>query len=185
MNVILLGPPGAGKGTQGHLLSERYHIPEISTGDMLRAALRQGTALGLEAKSYMDRGALVPDEVMIRIVQERLADPDTKDGFILDGFPRTVHQAEVLQQWTHSCQRTIQHVVSIEVPEEELLQRIASRRHIERRDDDAEETMRRRLTVYQRDTAPLITYYREQGLLRSITGVGTIDEIFQRIVTVL
>lgn len=183
--MILLGPPGAGKGTQGHLLSEKYQIPEISTGNMLRTALRQGTALGLEAKSYMDRGALVPDEVMIRLVQERLAEVDTQVGFILDGFPRTVYQAEALQQWTQGHHRAIQHVVSIEVPEEALLQRIATRRAIEGRDDDTEATMRHRLTVYQHDTAPLIAYYRQQGLLRSIAGLGTIDEIFQRIVTVL
>lgn len=185
MNLILLGPPGAGKGTQGHLLSERYHIPEISTGNMLREALRQGTALGLEAKSYMDRGALVPDDVMIRLVQARLTEPDTTEGFILDGFPRTVQQAEALQRLTQEHHRALKHVLSIEVPQEELVQRIAARRRIEGRDDDTEETMRHRLTVYQRDTAPLIAYYAQQGLLRSITGMGTIEDIFQRIVKVL
>lgn len=185
MNLILLGPPGAGKGTQGHQLSERYNIPEISTGDILRSAVRKGTPLGQEAKSYMDRGALVPDEVMVGIVRERLAQADTERGFILDGFPRTVAQAEVL---THLCKeqrRPIEHVISIEVPQEELLQRLAGRRQLEGRHDDTDEAIRHRLEVYKRETAPLIDYYRRQGLLRCIAGVGTIDEIFQRIAVVL
>ena len=185
MNLILLGPPGAGKGTQGHRLSERYNIPEISTGDILRAAVRKGTPLGREAKSYMDRGALVPDEVMIGIVRERLAQEDTERGFILDGFPRTVAQAEALARLTEEQKQSIEHVISIEVPQEELLQRLAGRRQLEGRHDDTDETIRRRLEVYERDTAPLIDYYRRQGLLRCIAGVGTVDEIFQRITVVL
>src|SRR5262245_44727802 len=139
MNVILLGPPGAGKGTQGHQLSERYHIPEISTGDILRSAVQKGTSLGREAKSYMDRGALVPDEVIIGIVHERLAQDDTKVGFILDGFPRTVVQAEALARLSEEQARSIAHVISIEVPEKELLQRLAGRRQMEGRRDDTEE----------------------------------------------
>jgi len=185
MNLILLGPPGAGKGTQAHRLSERYHIPAISTGDILRAAVRQGTPLGQEAKRYMDSGALVPDEVMIGIVRERLCQDDTKAGFLLDGFPRTVAQAEALSQLAEEQARSIEHVISIEVPEQELLQRLAGRRQIEGRHDDAEEAIRHRLEVYHRDTAPLIEYYRQRGWLRSIPGVGTIDEIFQRITAVL
>ena len=185
MNLILLGPPGAGKGTQGHLLSERYHIPEISTGDILRAAVRQGTPLGQEAKRYMDSGALVPDEVIIGIVRERLCQDDTKAGFILDGFPRTVPQAEALTRLAEEQASCIEHVISIEVPEEELLQRLAGRRQIEDRHDDAEEAIRHRLEVYHRETAPLIDYYRQRGLLRSIPGIGTIDEILQRITAVL
>jgi len=185
MNLILLGPPGAGKGTQGHRLSERYNIPEISTGDILRAAVHKGTPLGQEAKSYMDRGALVPDEVMIGIVRERLAQDDTEGGFILDGFPRTVAQAEALMHLAEEQQRPIAHVISIEVPQEELLQRLAGRRQLEGRYDDTDEAIHHRLEVYERETAPLIDYYRRQGLLRCIVGVGTIDEIFQRIVVLL
>jgi adenylate kinase len=185
MNLILLGPPGAGKGTQGHRLSERYNIPEISTGDILRSAMHKGTPLGREAKSYMDRGALVPDEIMIGIIRERLAQDDTACGFILDGFPRTVAQAEALAQLSEEQQRPIEHVLSIEVPQEELLQRLAGRRQVEGRQDDTAEAIRHRLEVYERETAPLIDYYRRQGLLRCIVGVGTIDEIFQRVVVVL
>ena len=164
MNLILLGPPGAGKGTQGHRLSERYRIPEISTGDILRAAVDKGTPLGREAKSYMDRGALVPDAVMIGIVRERLAQDDAERGFILDGFPRTVAQAEALTQLSEDQQRPIEHVISIEVPQEELLQRLAGRRQLEGRHDDTDEAIRHRLEVYERETAPLIDYYRRQGL---------------------
>jgi adenylate kinase len=185
MNLILLGPPGAGKGTQGHRLSERYYIPEISTGDILRSAVYKGTLLGREAKSYMDRGALVPDEIMIGIIRERLAQDDTARGFILDGFPRTVAQAEALARLSEEQQRPIEHVISIEVPQEELLQRLAGRRQVEGRQDDTDEAIRHRLEVYERETAPLIDYYRRQGLLRCVLGVGTIDEIFQRVAVVL
>jgi len=185
MNLILLGPPGAGKGTQGHRLSELYSIPEISTGDILRSAVRKGTQLGREAKSYMDRGALVPDEVMIGMVRERLAQEDTARGFILDGFPRTVAQAEALMQLAEAQRRPIEHVIGIEVPQAELLQRLAMRRQLEGRHDDTDEAIRHRLEVYERETAPLIDYYRRQGLLRCIAGIGTIDEIFQRITVIL
>jgi adenylate kinase len=185
MNLILLGPPGAGKGTQGHQLSEKYSIPEISTGDILRGAVRKGTPLGREAQSYMDRGALVPDAIMIGLVRERLAQDDTARGFILDGFPRTVVQAEALTQLCEEQRRPIEHVISIVVPHEELLQRLAGRRQLEGRHDDTDEAIRHRLEVYERETAPLIDYYRRQGLLRCIVGIGTIDEIFQRIIVVL
>jgi adenylate kinase len=185
MNLILLGPPGAGKGTQGHRLSALYNIPEISTGDILRAAVRQATPLGLEAKRYMDRGALVPDAIIIGIIRERLAQDDTKDGFILDGFPRTVPQAEALTEISKEQNRPIEHVISIEVPAEELLQRLTGRRQLEGRHDDSDEAIHHRLEVYQRETAPLIDYYYQQGLLRCIAGVGTIDDILQRITAVL
>ena len=133
----------------------------------------------------MDRGALVPDEVMIGIIRERLAQDDTERGFILDGFPRTVAQAEALSRLSEEQQRPIEHVISIEVPQEELLQRLAGRRQLEGRQDDTDEAIRHRLEVYERETAPLIDHYRRQGLLRCIVGVGTIDEIFQRIAVVL
>ena len=185
MRLILLGPPGAGKGTQGHRLHEAHGIPEISTGDILRAAVRDETSLGLEAKAYMDRGALVPDEVIIGIARERLAESDTTAGFILDGFPRTVAQAEALDRMLQESDRPLDHVISIEVPEDELRQRLASRREIEGRDDDSDEAIRHRLEVYERQTAPLIDYYRQTGLLRPVPGVGTVDDIAQRIETVL
>jgi adenylate kinase len=162
-----------------------YGIPEVSTGDILRAAVDEGTALGTEAKSYMERGALVPDAVIIGIIRERLAQDDARKGFILDGFPRNVAQAKALTQMLQERDCSLEHVISVEVPEEELLQRLAGRREIEGRRDDTNETIRRRLEVYRRETAPLIDYYRQMGLLRSIHGVGTVDEVFQRILAVL
>lgn len=185
MNLLLFGPPGAGKGTQGHRLSKAYGIPEISTGDILRAVVREGTPLGKKAQSYMDRGALVPDEVIIGIVQDRLSRKDTTEGFILDGFPRTLAQAEALTQTLYASGRPIEHVISIEVPEEELWQRLIGRRDLEGRQDDAAEAIRHRLEVYHRETAPLTHYYQQSGLLRSIDGVGTVDEVFERITAVL
>jgi adenylate kinase len=185
MNVILLGPPGAGKGTQGQRLSQAYGIPEISTGDILRAAVYNGTALGTEAKGYIERGALVPDMVMIGIVRDRLLQADTKKGFILDGFPRTLAQAEALTYIFQESGCPLEHVISIEVPEEELLQRLAGRRGIEGRQDDTDAAIRHRLEVYRRETEPLVGYYRQCGLLRSIDGIGTVDEVFCRITAVL
>jgi adenylate kinase len=185
MNVILLGPPGAGKGTQGQRLSEAYGIPVISTGEILRAAVREGTALGKEAQGYMVRGALVPDEVVIGIVRERLSQDDTTAGFILDGFPRTIAQAEAVMRILQEDKRPIQHVISLEVPEEALRQRLAGRRGAEGRQDDTEAAIRHRLEVYHHQTAPLIAYYCQCGLLRSVMGVGTLDEVFQRMLAVL
>ena len=181
MRLILLGPPGAGKGTQGHQLHAQYGIPEISTGDILRSAVRDGTALGMEAKRYMDSGALVPDDIIIGIVQDRLSQPDTDHGFILDGFPRTAVQAEALDRMLQERERPLDHVISIEVPVTELIQRLAGRLHIEGRQDDTDEAIRHRLDIYERETLPLIDYYRKTGLLRSISGVGTVDCIFKRI----
>jgi adenylate kinase len=185
MNVILFGPPGAGKGTQGQRLSKAYGIPEISTGDILRAAVREGTPLGKEAKSYMDRGALVPDAVIIGIVKDRLSREDTKPGFILDGFPRTLAQAEALAQTLDLSGRSIEHVINIEVPEPDLWHRLVGRRSIEGRQDDSDDAIRHRLVVYYRDTTPLIQYYEQSGLLRSVDGTGTVDEVFERITAVL
>jgi adenylate kinase len=185
MRLILLGPPGAGKGTQGHCISEKYRIPEISTGDILRAAVRGGTELGQEAKRYMDRGALVPDSVIIGIVQDRLLQDDASNGFILDGFPRNVAQAEALSKMLQENASPLDHVISIQVDETELFQRLASRRELEGRQDDTDETIRHRLDVYQRETEPLIAYYQQVGLLRPIHGIGTVEEIFQRILAVL
>jgi len=209
MDIILLGPPGSGKGTQAQKMVERYHIPQISTGDMLRGAVKEQTPLGVEAKRYMDRGKLVPDEVVVGIVRERLKESDCKGGFILDGFPRTVPQAEALDSTLGEMKREINHVVSIEVPNEELVKRLTGRRtcrscgamyhlmfdpprqedvcdkcggELYQRDDDQEETIRARLQVYEEQTTPLIAYYRGKGLLRAIDGVGAIEEIFRNIV---
>jgi adenylate kinase len=212
MRLILLGPPGAGKGTQAKLLVDRLKIPQVSTGDMLRAAVKAGTPLGQEAKQYMDRGALVPDAVIIGLVRERLQQPDCADGYILDGFPRTVAQAEALEKTLAALHASLDHVVSLEVPTEDLVLRIAGRRtckncgamyHVRfspsktdgrcdtcggptyQRDDDHEETVRRRLTVYAEQTAPLISFYEVRGLLRRVPGTGEIAEIFQRITAAL
>jgi adenylate kinase len=212
MRLILLGPPGAGKGTQAKLLVERLKIPQVSTGDMLRAAVKAGTPLGQEAKQYMDRGALVPDAVIIGLVRERLQQPDCSRGYILDGFPRTVAQAEALEKSLAGLQAWLDSVVSLEVPTEDLVLRIAGRRtcrncgamyHVRfspsktegrcdacggptyQRDDDREETVRRRLAVYAEQTAPLVSFYEARGLLRRVPGTGEIAEIFQRIAAAL
>lgn len=210
MDIILLGPPGSGKGTQAQKMVERYHIPQISTGDMLRGAVKEQTPLGVKAKGYMDQGQLVPDEVVVGIVRERLKGSDCDGGFILDGFPRTVPQAEALDGTLgEEMKREINHVVSIEVPNEELVKRLTGRRTcrscgamyhlmfdppgkeglcdkcggaLYQRDDDQEETIRARLQVYEEQTTPLIAYYRGKGLLRAIDGVGAIEEIFRKIV---
>jgi adenylate kinase len=209
MRIILLGPPGAGKGTQAKLLIERLGIPQISTGDMLRAAVKAGTPLGAEAKAYMDRGGLVPDAVIIGLVRERLQVPDCSRGYILDGFPRTVAQAEALETTLEELHLSLDRVLCLEVPSEDLVSRIAGRRtcrncgamyHLRfspskregvcdacggetyQRDDDREETVRQRLLVYEEQTAPLIRFYDRRGLLRRIPGTGEIAEIFSRMV---
>lgn len=211
MNLIFLGPPGAGKGTQAKLLTEKYNIPQISTGDILRGAVREATPMGVKAKGFMESGALVPDEVVIGIVEERLAKPDCLTGFILDGFPRTVAQADALHRMLSGLDKAIEHVISVEVDNAELLERMAGRRtckacsrgyhvtfdppkvkdrcecggELYQRDDDREETIRKRLLVYEEQTAPLKQYYAGEGLLRTIPGVGSIDEIQQRIVAII
>ncbi|MCB2187764.1 MAG: adenylate kinase [Deltaproteobacteria bacterium] len=212
MNLILLGPPGAGKGTQAKRLIEAYGIPQISTGDMLRAAVKNQTQLGLEAKKFMDAGGLVPDEVVLGLVKERLAQPDCDKGFMLDGFPRNVPQAEELDKILAGLKKDIDHVVSIEVPSSELLKRLTGRRtckgcgagfhvmfdppkqegecdkcggELYQRDDDNEATVSNRLKVYDDQTKPLIDYYTGKGLLRPIDGVGDMEAILGRIKAVL
>ncbi len=208
MNLIMLGPPGAGKGTQAKMLVDKLGIPQISTGDMLRAAVAEGTELGKKAKEYMDKGQLVPDEVVIGIVKERLAKPDCEKGFILDGFPRTVPQAEALDGILEEMGRKIDYVINIVVPDEEILKRLTGRRtckkcgamyhvvynppkkegvcdkcggELYQRDDDKEETIKNRLKVYADQTAPLVEYYRGKGVLVDIDGTKGIDDIFQDI----
>ena len=208
MYLILLGPPGAGKGTQAKMLAERYRVPQISTGDILRVAVAAGTPLGKEAKTYMDRGALVPDEVVIGIVRDRLTEPDCQGGYLLDGFPRTVAQVEALTRMLRELGVPLPTVVSLDVGEEEVVRRLAGRRtcqacgepfHVEfhparlegvcdkcggdliQREDDKEETIRRRLQVYREQTEPLIGYYQTQGLLETVNGLGETGEVFARI----
>lgn len=212
MNLILLGPPGCGKGTQAKRLTEKYQIPQISTGDILREAVKQKTRLGMEAKNFMNAGKLVSDEVVIGIIQDRLKQSDCGDGFILDGFPRTVVQAEALDKTLATMQKKIEHALSITVEDEELLGRLTGRRtcrscgamyHVRfnppkkegvcdacsgelyQRDDDKEETIRNRLNVYNQQTAPLIDYYQGKGLLRTIAGTGKIEEILVKIQAIL
>ncbi len=177
MNVILLGAPGAGKGTQAKMLQERFKIPQISTGDMLRAAKGAKTPLGLEADKYMKTGKLVPDEIVVGLIEERLAQPECKNGFILDGFPRTASQAEALQKMLERHGKKIDAAINLHVPEEELIKRLLGRK----REDDNEKTIRNRLKVYQDQTAPLVEFYRNRDSFREIKGLGSIEEIFQNL----
>ena len=212
MRIILLGPPGAGKGTQAKDLVNKYGIPQISTGDILRKNLAEKTPLGLEAKKFMDAGGLVPDSVVIGIVKERLKEADCKKGYILDGFPRTVPQAEELDKALAEMGTPLDKVLSIEVPDVELVKRLSGRRtcrscqegyhvmfkapkvadkcdkcggELYQRDDDKEEAIKNRLVVYQSSTAPLIAYYTGKGLLRAVDGVGSMGDILKRMVTAL
>lgn len=212
MHYILVGLPGAGKGTQAANLIKKYQIPHISTGDMFRAALKNETPLGVEAKKYMDRGELVPDEVTIGIVRERLQEDDCQKGFLLDGFPRTIPQAKALDGILESLNLSLDGVISIEVPEAELLKRLSGRRvckscgatfHVMynpskqegicdvcsdpliQREDDQEETIKNRLDVNRDKTQVLKDYYAEAGLLKEIDGTGEFEDVFERICQVI
>lgn len=205
MRIVLLGAPGAGKGTQAKKIIEKYPIPQISTGDLLRAAVAAGTPLGKEAKSYMDKGELVPDSVVLGMVKERLGQDDCKKGYILDGFPRNTKQAEALDSMLASMSLPLTAALSVDVPFEDLMKRLTGRRtckscgqmyniyfnrpakenacdkcggELFQRDDDKEDTIRKRLEVYNSQTAPLIDYYGKKSILKSISGTGSIDEIF-------
>ncbi len=211
LNLIFLGPPGAGKGTQAERLAHRWHLRKISTGDILREAVRRDTPLGREARAYMERGDLVPDSVMLGLIREVLQNLEG-GGFILDGFPRTLEQARGLDELLKEMGLRLHAVVLFQVPDEEIIQRLSARRvcpkcgatynlitdppkHDERcdrcgeplvlRHDDHPETVRHRLEVYHRQTEPLIEYYRQQGLLREISGVGTPEEVEQRLLAAL
>jgi adenylate kinase len=179
--LLLLGPPGAGKGTQAQRLGAELGIPQISTGDMLRAAVAGGTEIGKLAKATMDAGKLVPDEVVIGVAEERLARDDAKRGFILDGFPRTASQAQALDRMLGKLGCRLERCVALIVNEEELVKRLLRRAQLEGRTDDNEETIRTRMRVYRESTAPLIAYYRERGGLREVDGEGSVDEVAKRI----
>lgn len=208
-NLILLGPPGAGKGTQAERIMGHFGVPHISTGDIFRTAIKEGTPLGVEAKRFLDAGELVPDSIVIGIVTERLGQPDCQKGFLLDGFPRTIPQADALEANLSKCQRKVSRVINIAVDPEILVKRLSGRRvcrncgtpyHVEtkkeevtgccdlcggelyQRDDDQEETIRKRLAVYREQTEPLIEYYEKRNLLLTVDGSLNIDQVWKEIV---
>ncbi|WP_096271363.1 adenylate kinase [Paucisalibacillus globulus] len=212
MNLLLMGLPGAGKGTQAEKISEKYKIPHISTGDMFRSAIKEGTELGIKAKSFMDQGALVPDEVTIGIVKERLSKDDCEKGFLLDGFPRTIAQAEALQTLLSELDQEIDHVLHVKVPEEKLVERLSGRRicptcgrayHVMynppekegicdrdgsaliQRDDDKPETVKNRLAINIEQSKPLLDFYDDKGYLVTLDGDQDIDKVFEDIQSVI
>ena len=212
MRLVLVGPPGAGKGTQAQFIASHFSVPKISTGDIFRANVSEGTDLGIEAKKYMDAGDLVPDEVTIAMVKDRLTHDDTMEGFLLDGFPRTVHQAEVLDKVLAVQDATLTVVLELVVDDEEVVRRLSGRRTCRRcghvwhqdfdppsrdgicdrcggelfqRDDDSEETIRHRLEVYADQTSPLIGYYGDRGLLRGVDATGPVEDVTERAINAL
>lgn len=208
MRIVLLGAPGSGKGTQARKLMERYGIPQISTGDILRQAVSEGTELGLKAKKDMDAGRLVADEIVVGLIRERLKEADAQKGFVLDGFPRSLPQAKALDRELQKLGQPLDHVLLISVEEEALMKRLTGRRtckecghmfnvyynppqvqgvcdlcggELQQRDDDNEDTIINRLRVYQEQTEPLVDYYDAQGILTRIDGAGSMDEVFERV----
>ena len=181
MRVVLLGPPGSGKGTQAKLLAERLGIPQISTGEMLRAAVREGTPLGQRVKAVMEAGELVSDDLMIALIRERIAAPDARAGFVLDGFPRTVDQAAALDRLLEGNGKDISAVVNLSVPDSALIDRLAGRSGQEKRSDDRQETVLERLRVYHEKTEPLAEFYRGRRLLTDVDGMGGTAEVAGRI----
>lgn len=179
MNIILFGPPGAGKGTQAKLIQDEFNIPHLSTGEIFRSAIKNKTPLGLRVKSIMDNGELVPDDTVVELVADELQKEKYQDGYILDGFPRTVVQAESFDRFLEKNDDELDAFILLSVPEEELIQRILSRG--EGRSDDTKEKIKTRLQVYREETKPVLDYYDKQGIVQKIEGIGTIDEIFARI----
>lgn len=212
MKIIMLGAPGAGKGTQAEMIVEKYHLPHISTGDIFRANIKNGTELGKEAKGYMDKGLLVPDELTVRILLDRVAKEDCKNGYILDGFPRNIPQAEVLDKELAKLGDKIDHAIDMEVPDENIIARMSGRRactscgatyHIVNvppkkegvcdkcgetlilREDDKEETVKNRLNVYHEQTQPLIDFYEKKGILKTVDGTRDMMDVFREITEIL
>ncbi len=185
MRIVLLGAPGSGKGTQAALLKDHLEIPHISTGVLLREAVSNKTALGMQAKETMDRGDLVPDDVMLSLIEERLGHDDVAGGFILDGYPRNLSQARALSDLLDRLEQPVEEAVLIEVDQEAIVTRIAKRAAEEGRSDDTEEVVRNRMRVYEEQTAPVAGFYAERGLLTRVLGQGSIDEVLQRIKGVL
>ena len=211
MDIILLGPPGSGKGTQAKMIADKYKVKHISTGDILRENVRNGTPLGVEAKKFMDAGKLVPDSLLIDIIKDRLAKPDVKAGWMLDGYPRTIPQAEALDKILPSLGQKIDVVLNVDVPDQELIKRVTGRRmckcgttyHVQfnppkaagkcdacgadlyQRQDDTEETVKQRLDAYHKQTQPLIDFYTKRGIVANINGIGDIKAIFGNITKVL
>ncbi len=185
MRIVLLGAPGSGKGTQAKLLREALGIPHISTGELLRAAVKAGTPLGLAAKAVMDAGNLVSDDIMLGLIEERLAQDDAQAGFILDGYPRNLTQAASLDELLDRLNLPVEEAIQIDVDTEMIIQRIKNRAEQEGRSDDSEAVARNRIRVYEEQTAPVIDYYGERGLLTRVYGVGSIEEVFQRVRGVL
>lgn len=185
MRIVLLGAPGSGKGTQAALLVEELNLPHISTGELLRSAVKAGTDLGLQAKVVMDRGELVSDEIMLGLIEERLSRPDITQGFILDGYPRNIVQAEALDKLLERLEQPVDEALQIDVDVEMVIARIAKRAAEEDRSDDTEETVRKRMDVYAAQTAPVVDYYANKGVLSRVLGEGSIEEVFQRIKGIL
>lgn len=212
MKIIMLGAPGAGKGTQAKMIADKYGVPHISTGDIFRANIKEGTELGVEAKKYMDQGLLVPDELTVRILLDRVANEDCNNGYVLDGFPRTIPQAEVLDKELAKLGDAIDYAINVEVPDENIVNRISGRRaclscgatyHIKHvppkadgvcdrcgkelilRDDDKEETVKNRLKVYHEQTQPLIEFYNHKNILKSVDGTMDMKLVFDAIVGIL
>ena len=212
MKIIMLGAPGAGKGTQAKMVAEKYHIPHVSTGDIFRANIKNGTELGMEAKKYMDKGQLVPDELTVKILLDRVAREDCRDGYVLDGFPRTIPQAQVLEEALAERDEKVDYAINVDVPDENIVRRMAGRRaclkcgatyHVEHipprqegicdvcgselvlRDDDKPETVLKRLQVYHNQTKPLIDFYSSRNVLRTVDGTVDMKDVFAEIVKAL
>ncbi len=181
MFILILGAPGSGKGTQGKILAGRLGLPKITTGDIFRAAMQDGTPLGLQAKQYYDKGQLVPDSVILDLIKGELSKPEAKDGAVLDGFPRTAAQAEMVDRTLGERGQRLNHILLLDVTEEELLERMQQRARSEGRSDDTPEAIKTRLQVYQRDTAPLIAHYAQRGIVHRVPGTGTVEQIAEEI----